>query len=86
MLKLKEIKKSFKTGDFVQQALKGIDLDFKEKEFVAILGSSGSGKTTLIRSIMGLLPAGGKITNGDIVFNGKSLLSYLAGFISVLIQ
>ena len=44
--------------------------------FIVIEGPDGSGKTTLIRSIMGLLPAGGKITNGDIVFNGKSLLSY----------
>ena len=34
MLKLKEIKKSFKTGDFVQQALKGIDLDFKKRNLL----------------------------------------------------
>ncbi len=37
MLELKNIKKSFKTGDFVQNALKGINLNFREKEFVAIL-------------------------------------------------
>ena len=48
----------------------------KKPKIIGIVGGSGSGKTTLIRSIMGLLPAGGKITNGDIVFNGKSLLSY----------
>ena len=53
-----------------------LSMDMKPGEIVSIVGESGSGKTTLIRSIMGLLPAGGKITNGDIVFNGKSLLSY----------
>ena len=53
MLKLKNIKKSFKTGDFIQQALKGVSLDFRENEFVAILGTSGSGKTTLLNIIGG---------------------------------
>ena len=68
MLKLKEIKKSFKTGDFVQQALKGINLTFREKEFVAILGSSGSGKTTLLNIIGGL----DKYDSGDLIIKGKS--------------
>jgi len=68
MLELKEIKKSFKTGDFVQQALKGISLNFKEKEFVAILGKSGSGKTTLLNIIGGL----DKYDTGDLIIKGKS--------------
>ena len=48
-----------------------LSMDMKPGEIVSIVGESGSGKTTLIRSIMGLLPAGGKITNGDIVFMGS---------------
>ena len=68
MLKLKNIKKSFKTGDFIQQALKGINLSFREKEFVAILGSSGSGKTTLLNIIGGL----DHYDSGDLVIKGKS--------------
>lgn len=54
MLELKNIKKSYKTGDFVQHALKGVSLQFRKSEFVAILGPSGSGKTTLLNVIGGL--------------------------------
>ena len=37
MLKVKNIKKSYKTGDFKQDALKGVSIDFRENEFVIIL-------------------------------------------------
>ena len=56
--------------------LENLSLDMKQGEIVSIVGESGSGKTTVIRSVMGLLPAGGKVTKGDIIFNGQSLLSY----------
>lgn len=68
MLKLKNIKKSYKTGEFVQHALKGIDLEFRKNEFVAILGPSGSGKTTLLNIIGGL----DRYDSGDLIINGKS--------------
>ena len=53
-----------------------LSLHMKQGEIVSIVGESGSGKSTVIRSVMGLLPAGGKITKGDLIFNGHSLLSY----------
>ena len=68
MLQLKNIKKNYKTGDFVQQALKGIDLTFRKNEFVAILGPSGSGKTTLLNIIGGL----DRYDEGDLIINNKS--------------
>ena len=68
MLELKNVKKSFKTGDFIQQALNGINLNFGDKEFVAILGSSGSGKTTLLNIIGGL----DHYDSGDLIIKGKS--------------
>ena len=68
MLQLKNIKKSYKTGDFVQHALKGIDVEFRENEFVAILGPSGSGKTTMLNIIGGL----DRYDDGDLIINGKS--------------
>ncbi len=68
MLKLTQIKKDYITGDTSVSALKGVDLEFRENEFVAILGHSGCGKTTLLNIIGGL----DKYTSGDLVINGKS--------------
>lgn len=68
MLSLKNVKKSYTTGEFTQQALKGISLDFRKSEFVAILGASGSGKTTLLNIIGGL----DRYDSGDLIINHKS--------------
>ena len=68
MLELKNIKKSYKTGTFIQHALNGINLKFRKNEFVAILGPSGSGKTTLLNIIGGL----DRYDSGDLLIKGKS--------------
>ncbi|MDD3048549.1 MAG: ABC transporter ATP-binding protein/permease [Bacilli bacterium] len=68
MLELKNIKKSYKTGTFIQHALTGVDLEFRTNEFVAVLGPSGSGKTTLLNIIGGL----DKYDSGDLIINNKS--------------
>ena len=72
MLQLKDIKKDYITGDQPVHALKGINLGFRESEFVAILGHSGCGKTTLLNIIGGL----DKYTSGDLVINGKSTKNF----------
>ena len=53
-------------------------MTLKKGEIASIAGESGSGKTTVIRAVLGLLPGGGKITGGDILFEGKSLLDNTA--------
>ena len=68
MLELKKINKSYQTGDFIQQALKNVSIEFKKNEFVAILGPSGSGKTTLLNIIGGL----DRYDTGDLIINQKS--------------
>ncbi|MBQ2938090.1 MAG: ATP-binding cassette domain-containing protein [Clostridia bacterium] len=68
MLKLKNITKTYISGDEKVDALKGIDIEFRESEFVSILGQSGCGKTTLLNIIGGL----DRYTKGDLVINGKS--------------
>lgn len=72
MLALKNIKKSYTTGSFTQVALNGINLNFRENEFVAILGPSGSGKTTCLNVIGGL----DRYDSGDLIINGKSTKSF----------
>ena len=51
------------------------NLDMKQGEIVSVVGESGSGKTTVIRAVLGLLPGGGKVDQGEILYEGKSLLS-----------
>lgn len=68
MLRLEKITKEYITGNSKVEALKGISLQFRKSEFVAILGQSGCGKTTLLNIIGGL----DKYTTGDLVINGKS--------------
>ena len=68
MLKLKGITKDYAVGDDAVHALKGIDLEFRESEFVAVLGHSGCGKTTLLNIIGGLA----QYTEGDLILNGRS--------------
>ncbi len=68
MLELKNIKKDYPAGGETVHALKGIDLTFRESEFVAILGPSGCGKTTMLNLIGGL----DQYTDGDLIINGKS--------------
>ncbi|MCI6488674.1 MAG: ABC transporter ATP-binding protein/permease [Clostridiales bacterium] len=75
MLKLKNIRKDYLSGDSTVHALKGVDLEFRESEFVAILGHSGCGKTTLLNIIGGL----DQYTSGDLVINGKSTKNFTDG-------
>ena len=68
MLQLKNITKNYLSGENEVKALKGIDIEFRESEFVSILGQSGCGKTTLLNIIGGL----DRYTTGDLIINGKS--------------
>lgn len=68
MLQLKNIKKSYTTGDFTQKALDGVSVAFRDSEFVAVLGPSGSGKTTMLNIIGGL----DNYDSGDLVVDGIS--------------
>lgn len=68
MLKLKNITKTYISGNEKVEALKGINIEFRESEFVSILGQSGCGKTTLLNIIGGL----DRYTTGDLIINEKS--------------
>ena len=68
MLTLKNIVKEYPTGDTKVEALKGINIEFRKSEFVAVLGPSGCGKTTLLNIVGGL----DGYTSGDLIINERS--------------
>ena len=72
MLQIKNIVKTYLAGDSEVHALRGVNIDFREHEFVSILGPSGCGKTTLLNIIGGL----DRYTEGDLVINGISTKLY----------
>ena len=72
MLELRNIVKTYVTGDETVNALNGISVAFRKSEFVSVLGPSGCGKTTLLNIIGGL----DHYTDGDLVINGRSTKEY----------
>lgn len=74
MLSLKNINKDYGSGEQIVHALKGVSIDFRENEFVSILGQSGCGKTTMLNIIGGL----DRYTDGDLVVGGVSTKKYKA--------
>ena len=72
MLQLKNVVKTYVTGDLTQDALNDVSITFRENEFVSVLGQSGSGKTTMLNIIGGL----DRYTSGDLIINGISTKQY----------
>jgi NitT/TauT family transport system ATP-binding protein len=70
MIRLNGVSRSFAGRSGTVEALRDIDLDVAEGEFVAVLGRSGCGKSTMLRLIAGLLPA----TGGDIRVAGETVV------------
>ncbi len=68
MIQIKDIIKNYKAGENTVRALKGVSINFRENEFVSILGQSGCGKTTLLNVLGGL----DRYDSGEIIINGKS--------------
>lgn len=68
MLRLEKITKVYEVADQKVHALREVDMEFRNSEFVSILGPSGCGKTTLLNIVGGL----DRYTTGDLIINGKS--------------
>lgn len=73
MIKIKKLKKTYFEGqDNEVQALKGISLDIKEKDVIAIVGPSGSGKSTILNILGGL----DSDYEGEVIVEGKDIKDY----------
>ncbi len=69
IIKLKNLHKTYKNGKLEVKAVRGIDLDVQEGEFISIMGASGSGKSTMM-NIIGCLD---QLTDGKYILDGKDI-------------
>jgi peptide/nickel transport system ATP-binding protein len=75
LLEVHNLTVHFHTDRGVVQALDGADLTVKKGEVVGLIGESGCGKTTMARSVLRVLPPGGRLVSGSILFQGQDLLA-----------
>ncbi len=73
VLEISNLRTQFRTQGGIVQAVRGINLHLDKGEMIGIVGESGSGKTVSMLSLMGLLAENGSVTEGEIVFDGKSI-------------
>lgn len=76
LLEMKDVHISFETSTGTVEAVRGVNLSIYPGQSVAIVGESGSGKSTTAMSILGLLPGTGKVTKGQILFEGEDITHY----------
>ena len=74
LLEIKNLEVSFTTDKRVVQAVRGASLTVYAGQTVAIVGESGSGKSTTAHAVIDLLPGTGKVTGGQILFEGKDIV------------
>ena len=73
LLEVKDLEVGFRTQSGTVQAIRKTNFTMMPGETVAIVGESGSGKSTTAHAIINLLPGTGKITGGEILFEGRDL-------------
>jgi peptide/nickel transport system ATP-binding protein/oligopeptide transport system ATP-binding protein len=76
LLEIRNLRTYFFTDVGVLKTLDGVDLYVKKKETLGLVGESGCGKTMTARSIMRLVPSPGRIVDGEIILNGRNLLTF----------
>ena len=75
ILEVKDLRVQFKTDRGIATAVNGVNFDLRKGETLGIVGESGSGKSVTALSIMRLIPSPpGKISSGEILFNGQDLV------------
>lgn len=76
LLSVKNLEVKFDLRGRTLNAIRGISLDLYKGESLAIVGESGSGKSVLVKTFMGLLDANGRITDGEILYNGQDFTKF----------
>lgn len=73
LVTVRDLRLHFRTYAGIVHALNGIDLEVYEKEILGLVGETGCGKSVTGLSILGLIPRGGEIISGSILFKGEEL-------------
>ena len=76
LLEMKGVKIAFASSTGIVEAVRGVNMTIYPGQSVAIVGESGSGKSTTAMSILGLLPGNGKVTEGQIIFEGEDITGF----------
>jgi oligopeptide transport system ATP-binding protein len=76
LLKLENLETQFKTESGIVKACDGVSYYINEQEIIGLVGENGCGKSVSQLSVMQLINAPGKITGGEVIFEGQNLLKY----------
>ena len=76
LLSVRGLKVSIRTDEGIAQVLDHVELELERGRILGVVGESGCGKSTLIRAIMGILPKGARVEQGEIWFEGENLLVF----------
>ncbi len=76
LLSVRGLKVSIRTDEGIAQVLDDVGLELERGRILGVVGESGCGKSTLIRAIMGILPKGARVEQGEIWFEGENLLVF----------
>lgn len=75
LLSISDLSVHFHTDRGVVKAIDGARFRIGKGEIVGLIGESGCGKTTMARSVLRVLPPGGRVVQGSVFFKGKDLLA-----------
>lgn len=73
LLEMRDVHIAFSSSTGLVEAVRGVNMTIYPGQSVAIVGESGSGKSTTAMSILGLLPGTGRVTEGQILFEGQDI-------------
>lgn len=76
ILSVKDLEVKFAVRDRELTAIRGVDIDFEEGKVLAIVGESGSGKSVFTKTFTGMLDENGRISRGEIWFEGEDISKY----------
>jgi ABC-type dipeptide/oligopeptide/nickel transport system ATPase component len=73
LLEAHDLQVDIRTDAGVVYAVRGVNFSLERGETLAVVGESGSGKSITFKAVMGLLPAGGRVSAGEVLLEGRDI-------------